>query len=433
MRQTPGLNGRQRRCWRFIALLGVFALLVVGCGSNDVNTPAAAEDDPPGDAAADDADTGGDSDADNEAEEGEPYRIGMLAAMSGGASSLGIPEGNTARLLEEQINAAGGILGPDGLMHPLEIIVLDTQSEETETLLSAKQLIERDQVPVIVGPTTSGTSMAIVDTIQQAEIPLISMAAAAAIIEPVAERTWVFKTPQTDKLVIQVLIDYFKKQGYERIAWMSIDTGFGDTGRSEWLPLAEEHGLEIVADERFSSGDTDMTAQLTRVRESDADAILTWAIPPEAAVLTRNWAELDLDLPLYQSHGVGNRAFIDISEGAAEGVKFAAGKLLVAETLPDDDPQKSVLQSYISDYTAMFEEPPSTFGGHGWDAVMLAVDALGACGEDRGCIRDHLENDIQDFVGISGVFNMSSDDHMGLAPDALVMIEIKDDAWHFVP
>jgi branched-chain amino acid transport system substrate-binding protein len=417
---------RLRHSYRaLIALLGVLALLAAACGTAETDDPEVVEAPEPEPEPVDEPE-------DVTPAEGEPYRIGMIAALSGGASSLGIPEGNTARMLEEQINAAGGIEGPDGLMHPLEIIVLDTQSEETETLLATRQLIERDQVPVIVGPSQSGTTMAIVDTIQEAQIPLISMAAAAAIIEPVEEREWVFKTPQTDRLVLEVLVDYYADQGYENVAWMSVDTGFGDTGRAEWLPLAEHHGFEVVADERFSSGDTDMTAQLTRVGQTDADAILVWAIPPEAAVLTRNHAELAVDIPLYQSHGVGNRAFIDISEGAAEGVRFPAGKLLVAEHLPDDDPQKPVLLQYIDDYVSMFDEEPSTFGGHGWDGVMMAVEALGACGEDPACIRDHLETDIRDFVGITGVFNMSPDDHMGLTPDALVMIEIQDDDWILV-
>jgi branched-chain amino acid transport system substrate-binding protein len=404
-----------------IVLLSVFALVASACGSDTTpdpdpeqtdEPPAAQPDDPPEDAPA---------------AQGEPYRIGVPVDLSGGASSLGVPEGNTARMLADQINAAGGIEGPDGLMHPREVIVLDTQSEETATLLATRQLIERDGVSVIVGGTQSGTTMAIIDTIQEAQVPLISLAAAAAIVEPVKE--WVFKTPQTDRLVQLVLIEDFKRHGINKIAWMSVDSGYGDTGRNEWLKLAEEHGFETVADERFSTGDTDMTAQLTRVRQTDADAILVWAIPPEAAVVTRNYAELGLPIPMYQSHGIGNRAFIEVSGGAAEGIKFPAGKLLVADELPDSDPQKPTLVQYKADYEAAFGETPNTFGGHAWDGIMMAVAALGACGEDSACIRDYIENNIVNFVGISGIFTMSPDDHMGLDTGALVMVEIRNDDW----
>jgi branched-chain amino acid transport system substrate-binding protein len=407
-----------------IALIGVLALVAAACGTDETDPePETVEEAPEPEPEPEPED----EPEDVAPAEGEPYRIGVIVAMSGPASSLGIPEGNTARMLEEQINAAGGIEGPDGQMHPLEIVLLDTQSEETETLLATRQLIERDQVPVIVGPTQSGTTMAIVDTVQEAEVPLISLAAAAAIVEPVKE--WVFKTPQTDRLVQQVLVDHFQAEGINSVAWMSVDTGFGDTGRVEWLQMVEDHGFDMVADERFSTGDTDMSAQLTRVAQTDADAILVWAIPPEAAVVTRNYAELGIDIPMYQSHGVGNRAYIEVSGGAAEGIRFPAGKLLVADDLPDDDPQKEVLTQYAADYEAEFGDTPSTFGGHGWDGIMMAVEALGACGEDRVCIRDYLENDIRDFVGISGVFNMSPDDHMGLDTGALVMVRIENDDW----
>jgi branched-chain amino acid transport system substrate-binding protein len=411
---------RQRRLFRSyltpLALAGVVALIAAACAPEEPETVA---DEPPDDEEAEPA-----------AEEGDPYRVGVIVAITGGASSLGIPERNTAEMIEQEVNDAGGIEGPDGLMHPLEVIILDTQSEETQTVLNTQRLIEQDQVPVIVGPTQSGTTMAIVDIIQEAEVPLVSLAAAAAIVDPVKE--WVFKTPQTDRLVLEVLVDHFVAEGIERVAWMNVATGFGDTGRVEWEPLAEEFGIETVADERFDAGDTDMTAQLTRIGETDADAILVWAIPPEAAVVARNHAELAMDIPLYQSHGVANRAFIDLSGDGAEGVRFPAGKLLVADQLPDDDPQKEVLISYTEDYTAAFDEEPSTFGGHGWDGLWMAIEALGACGEDPACIRDYLETGITDFVGITGVFNMTPEDHMGLTTDALVLIEIEGGDWVLV-
>lgn len=403
-----------------IVALSVLATVLAACGTSE---PAADPEPPAADAAG-----GAEEPAEEEpAAQGDPYHIGVPVDLSGPASSLGIPEGNTAKMLAEQINAAGGIEGPDGLMHPVKLIVLDTQSEETATLLAVRQLIESDQVPVIVGGTQSGTTMAIVDTIQEAQVPLISLAAAAAIVEPVKE--WVFKTPQTDRLVQEVLVQHFKDNDIQKVAWMSVDSGYGDTGRNEWLKLAEEYGFETVADERFGTGDTDMTAQLTRVAQTDADAILVWSIPPSAAVVTRNYAELGLPVPMFQSHGVGNRAFIEVSAGAAEGIKFPAGKLLAADRLSDSDPQKEVLLKYAADYQAAFGETPSTFGGHAWDGIMMAVSALGACGEDRACIRDHLETGITDFVGISGVFNMSPDNHMGLDTGALMMVEIENDTW----
>ncbi|HBY94302.1 MAG TPA: hypothetical protein DEP84_10135, partial [Chloroflexi bacterium] len=362
-------------------------------------------------------------------EQGEPYKIGVIVAETGPASSLGVPEANTVKMLEEQINAKGGVTGPDGKQHPLKVIVYDTESDETKTVLATKRLIEEDQVPVIVGPTQSGTSMAIIDTVQQAEVPLISLAASVQIIEPVAERKWVFKTPQTDRLVVDRLVEYIQTQGWGKIAFMSVSTGYGDGGRAEFMQAAKAAGLAVVADERFGAQDTDMSAQLTKIQGSGADAILVWSIPPSAALVNKNAFELGMEIPILQSHGIGNQAFIDIATSeAAEGTVFPAGKLLVAEQLPDSDPQKAVLLQYKSDYEGQFGQTPSTFGGHAWDGIWMAVRAMEQAGPDRAGIRDQLEQ-IKDFVGITGVFNLSPSDHMGLTKDALALIRIENGEW----
>jgi branched-chain amino acid transport system substrate-binding protein len=357
----------------------------------------------------------------------EPYKLGAIFSISGTGSSLGVPERDTALMLEADINAKGGIRGPDGKLHPLKLVIYDDVSDETNAVLVAKKLIDEDKVAAIVGTTLSGTSLAIVDTVQKARVPMISCAAAAKIVEPVAERKWIFKTPQSDHLIVGLLVDYLKAKGLAKVGWLNVDYAFGQLGWAEFEKAAKVAGLTITASEKFGQKDVDITAQLTHVRGTNPQAVIVWSIPPSASIATKNYADLGMTMPMFQSHGIGNKRFIELAGAAANGVIFPAGKLLVAEQLADNDPQKNVLLAYARDFEARYG-PRNTFGGHAWDAVQLAVKAMEKAGADRARVRDVIES-TRNFVGITGVFDFSAQDHNGLDRRAVTMIQIADGQW----
>jgi len=357
----------------------------------------------------------------------EPFRVGAIFSITGPGSSLGIPERDTALMLEGDINARGGIKGPDGRLHPLKLVIYDDASDETKAVLAAKKLIDQDRVTAIVGTTLSGTSLAILDTVQKAEIPLVSCAAAVKIVEPVAERHWVFKTPQSDHLIVGALVDHLKAKGLTRVGWANVDYAFGQLGWIEFEKAAQKAGLTIVANEKFGQKDVDMSVQLTRIKAANPDAVIVWSIPPSASIATKNYADLGLRAPLFQSHGVGNKRYIELAGAAANNVMFPAGRLLVAEQLADDDPQKATLLAYARDFEVKYG-PRNTFGGHAWDAVRLVVRGLEKAGPDRAGVRAAIES-TKNFVGITGVFNFSPTDHNGLDRRAATMIHIVDGQW----
>jgi len=365
---------------------------------------------------------GGEQEA-QEGQEQEVYKIGAIFDITGPASSLGVPERNTALMLEEKINSQGGIDG-----HSVEIIIEDNESNETKAVQAAKKLIEKDNVLAIAGPSTTGTSMAIIDTVQKSEVPLVSAAAGIGIVTPVEERKWVFKTAQNDAVVVEKIIDYLKSINAKNVAFLSMNNAYGDSGRKEFEAAAPGAGINIVVQEKFGATDKDMTAQLTRVKAANPDAVVIWAIPPSASIVTKNYRKLGIEAPLIHSHGVGNQTFIELAGDAANGVICPIGKLLVAESLPDSDPQKQVLVEYAQEYESRYNEPRSTFGGHAYDAISLIVAAIEKAGPDRAKIRDELEK-MQGFAGISGVFNMSPQDHSGLTKESLVMVKIVDGKW----
>ncbi len=357
----------------------------------------------------------------------QEYRIGAILSITGPGSSLGIPERDTALMLEAEVNAKGGIAGPDGKRHPVKVIIYDDGSDETKAVLAAKKLIEEDRVSAIVGTTLSGTSLAILDTIQKAQIPLVSCAAAIKIVEPVQERKWVFKTPQSDFLIIGVLTEHLKVKGLTRVGWLHVDYAFGDLGWIEFQKAAPKAGLQIVASEKFGQRDVDMTPQLTRVKAANPQAVVVWSIPPSASIATKNYYDLGIKAPLFQSHGIGNKTYINLAGPGANGVVFPVGKLLVAEQLSDTDPQKPVLLAYAKAFEAKYG-PRNTFGGHAWDALQLVFRAMEKTGPDRAGIREAIEN-TRNFVGITGVFDFSPKDHNGLDRRAVTMVQIVEGQW----
>jgi len=357
----------------------------------------------------------------------EPYKIGALFAVTGAASFLGEPEKNTAIMLQEQINKAGGING-----HPLEIIIEDTKSDETQAVLSAKKLLERDKVLVIIGPSTTGESMALVPIMNNAKTPLISCAAGAPITQPVKERYWIFKTPQYDLSAAEAIYMYMKKQGTANVGIITISTGFGDAGRKALHEMAPKHGITIVADEKYGPKDSDMTTQLTKIKASGAQAVINWSVGPGQVIVTKNWHALKMGIPLYQSHGWGSKKNIELAGKAAEGVIAPLGRLVVWDRLTDKHPQKALLKKYTQDYEAKYKSDPGTFGGHAYDSIMMIAEALKKAGPDKNKIRDYIETKIQKWPGTGGIFNMSPGDHCGLDKDAFEMVVVKNGDWEIL-
>jgi branched-chain amino acid transport system substrate-binding protein len=354
----------------------------------------------------------------------DPIKVGTFLAVTGPASFLGDPELKTLQMYIENINAKGGIDG-----RQVELVHYDTGGNAKEAVNFAKRLIQKDQVDVIVGGSTSGSSLSVMPLVDKAGIPFISLAGSVKIIDPVQK--WTFKTPHTDRMAAQKIYEDMSRRGITKVALISGNGGFGKSGRNESLAMAASYDIEIVADEQYGAKDTDMTAQLTKIRDTDAQAILNFGFGSGPAIVTKNVRQLGIDLPLYQSHGVASKKFIELAGDAAEGVRLPAAALLVADKLPENDPQRPVLLGYKNLYEAKHGDV-STFGGHAYDGLMIALEAIDrANSTDKAKVRDEIEK-TKGFPGTGGVFNMSPSDHMGLGLDAFQMLEIRNGDWTIV-
>jgi len=354
----------------------------------------------------------------------DTIKIGTFLAVTGPASFLGDPELKTLQMYIDEVNAKGGIDGKT-----VELVHYDSGANPKKAVSFAKRLIKKDRVDVIVGGSASGETLAVMPEVAKAGVPFISLAGSVKIIEPVNK--WVFKTPHTDRMAAAKIFEDMKKRGITKVALISGSGGFGKSGRAQVLALAPKYGIEIVADESYGAKDTDMTTQLTKIRDTNAEAILNFGFGTGPAIVTKNVRQLGIKVPLYQSHGVASAKYIKLAGEAAEGVRLPAAALLVADKLPDSDPQKPVLMDYKKKFEAKYG-PVSTFGGHAYDGLFIALEAIDrADSNDKEKVRAEIEK-TKNFIGTGGIFNMSPTDHLGLGLDAFRMLEIKNGTWTLI-
>jgi branched-chain amino acid transport system substrate-binding protein len=351
-------------------------------------------------------------------------KIGALFSVTGPPSFLGEPERNSAKMVVDEINAKGGIKGKK-----LELIVYDTTGDATKAVQAANRLIKEDKVVAIIGPSTTGESMAVLPVAEKEQIPLISCAAGSKITDPL--KRWVFKTAQNDGLAVAKIYEHLNRKKISKVAIITVSDGFGSSGREQLKANAAKFGIQIVEDSTYSPKDTDMTAQLTKIRASQAQAIICWGTNPGPAVIAKNVKQLGIKLPLFMSHGVSSKKFIELAGDAAEGIILPSGRVIVSDVLPPSDKQKKSLMAFVKDYKNHYKAEGDHFGGHAWDAVMLLKSAIERGGETPSQIRDQLER-TGNFAGIGGIFNYSTSDHAGLNKDAFVLVEIKNRDWALV-
>ena len=356
----------------------------------------------------------------------DPIKIGSVLSVTGPAAFLGDPELKTLQLYVDDINKKGGVLG-----RPLQLVHYDDGSDANKANGFAKRLLEDDKVDVLVGGTTTGSTMSMVPLAEKSATPFISLAGAVVIVEPV--KKFVFKTPHTDRMAAEKVFEDMKKRGLTKVALLSETSGFGASGKKETEGVAAKYGITLVANETYGPKDTDMSPQLTKIKTTPGvQAVFVFGLGQGPAIVTKNYKQLGVTLPLYQSHGVASDEFLKLAGPAAEGVRLPSPAQLIPEKLAANDPQKPIVTAYDKAYKAAYKTDVSTFGGYAYDGLMLAVDAIKRAGStDKAKVRDALEA-TKGFVATSGTFNMSPTDHMGLDLSAFRLLEVKGGDWVIV-
>ena len=355
----------------------------------------------------------------------DTIKIGAIFDLSSRAAFIGTPTKLVAELVVDKINAEGGINGKK-----LELVIADTEADPAKAVSLVRRFIHRDKVVAIIGPTLTDVGMAVKPHIERGQIPIIMTVGGDPVIMggQFGSFDWVFKSPQRSSTAVERLFIYLKEKGLTRVAVLAAADGFGKDGERWMEELAPAYGIEIIAKESFGTRDTDMTAQLTRLRNSNPQAILTWTIGPAGSIVAKNRAQLGIDIPLFQCHGLPDPKYIELAGPASEGDRMPSTKLMVADELADDDPQKAVIQEFIRLYQEKGYDrqfPINTHSGYAWDAIMIIAEALRAVGTDPHKLRAAIES-TTNYVGISGTYNLTAEDHNGLDVDSMVIVQVRD-------
>lgn len=346
-------------------------------------------------------------------------KVGAIFAVTGPASFLGGPEARSAEMMVEKINKAGGINGDT-----IELIVKDTAGSSEKAVSMAKQLIEEEKVVAIIGPSTSGESMAVKKIAEDGQTTLISCAAAEVIVNPVA--SYVFKTPQKDSFAAQMIFEEMQRQKIGTIAITSGNDGFGKAGKEQLEKMAPTFGIKVAVSETYDSKATDLSALVAKLKADPAiQAVINWSVVPAQAIIAKNMRQAGWQVPLFQSHGFGNIKYAEAAGAAAEGIIFPCGRLLVVDALDKAHPQKALLAEYKKDYEAKFQEDASAFGGYAYDAINMVAAAIKKGGNDRAKVREAVEG-LQNFAGVGGMFSFTPQDHNGLTIDSFAMMTVKN-------
>lgn len=358
------------------------------------------------------------------AQGGEPWRIGAALDVTGGASFLGEPEHNAIRLAVEQANAAGGIRG-----RKVELAFQDSKSTETDSVLAARRLISQDKVIALIGTSRTGGAMAVLPIATESEVPMLAPVSGVAVVEPVEERKWIFRPGQGGDLSVSKVLDYAKRAGWTKLGILYAADAYGEDGRNNMRELAPGMGVELTREESFPPASTDLKPQLAKLSAAGVDAIFMHGYGAPSAIVYRNARELGLKAPIISGHGQANSAFRNAVGDAVVGQPIVGAPVLVWDELPDSHPQKKVAAEFVEAYTKRFDTAPDMFAGVAYDAAQMVLQAIRDTDGERAQIRDWLENEVKNYVGITGVFNFSPTDHAGLISDALVMMIATDDGW----
>ena len=354
----------------------------------------------------------------------EPIKIGAFFALSGPAAPIGTPTKLVAEMVVDQINQAGGING-----RPIELVVGDTESDPAKAASIAKKFIFADKVAAIIGPSTTGEGMQVKKIVEEAGMPtFMTVGGDPPIMKETGPFTYIFKSPQRSSTAIKKLYGYLKEKKLTKVALLTASDPFGKDG-AVWLKkLAPDFGITLVAEESFGPKDTDMTPQLTKIKNAAPQAIIVWTIGPAGAIVAKNKAQLGIAIPLFQCHGQPGPEYIQLAGTAAEGDRMPATKLMAAGQLADKDPQKQVIQKFIKLYTDQYkfdkQFPLNTHSGYAWDAIYMVTNAMKKAGTDPKKLREAIEQ-TKDYVGVSGIYNLTPEDHNGLGVDSMVMVQVK--------
>lgn len=389
------------------ALALALALSAAGCGSAPKPAaPASAPSQPSQEPARA---------ADAKPEAGGPYRLGVVLPLSGPAAAVGkyTQQGIEAAL--KQVNGNGGVHG-----RQLQVKIEDDKTDPSVSVVAVKKL-HQEGIDLLIGPELTNMALAVIPTVEELQIPQISIGAGIQIVVPL--KKWVFKLPHTDTLIADKQLGFLARKGVKKLAILHQDDASGVSGKEQLEKLAGKHGVEIVAVEKFNGAATNMVPQLTKIAASPAEAVAIFGVAGPTGIIAKNARDMGFQKPIIGSHGGASQQFITVAGPAAEGFYFVGQKSTIGKNLPASDPVKKHYDIAMKEISGPFD----TFIGNGYDSIMLAAAALEKAGPkpDKHAIRNALEA-INGVTLLNATYKFSPDNHDGPQADSLVVLQVRN-------
>ena len=411
------------RLRRVHALLAVIMLFVSACGGDDADDSEAAGDTSTTVAA-------GDSSTTEAGDEGagavcgpadEPFKVGVTTAVSGPAAAFGEQEAQAAEMLFDEINESGGING-----RQVEVTVRDNATDPQQASLDARDFVDNEVDVVMAGATSS--AMRAIEPFAE-DVLIVNFGSG---YEPPLP-SQIFSVSPYDSTPVSTTLRWFSDNDITRFGLISSTDATGEfavAAVEEALEGSAGEGLELVQVERFDPGAPDVTAQLTRLREADPEAVISWVSGGAAGVVARNFTQLGFDIPLVVSWANGGFAFAESTASFAPDELFVpVVKGVVYDQLDDSDP----FVARGADFAQRFEEATGDRADIGamlaHDPVQVVAHAL-----ENGCTIEERVEAIESIEGLEGVFGtytFSETDHKGGGGEnneALIMAQVTDGA-----
>ena len=396
-------QGRRLRAIALLALVAMLALALVGCAGT---TPASK-----------DASAGAAK---------EPIKVGAVLSLTGSYAGLGASEKKALELEVKRINGAGGING-----RSIELIIADDGTDAAKAQAATTKLIDQDKVVAIIGASGTGQTMAMRSDVERAGIPNVSMAGGSAITEKLSPQ--VFQVPWPNRLVVPFVLAAMKKAGVTKVGVLSDTGGYGKDGLAVIKAQAPKAGIAIAGEQTFNLGDTDMTPQLTKLKNSGPQAILLWTAGKEGATVLKNRDQLKMTIPFFGGSGQGRKEFISGAGTAAEGFTFGTGKELVPAAW-GSAPNAQVEDDFVKRYKAAYGTDIDVFAGHAYDAINVVAEAARKVSGDLTpqTLRDAIEK-TAGLVAVGGTYTFSPTDHNGLTDKDLQLYVVKNGQFTIAP
>ena len=311
----------------------------------------------------------------------QSIKIGVFGPLTGDAAAMGSSEKEAVELAVKEKNDAGGIRGKK-----IEVIYGDDAGKPEEAVNVAKRLISRDEALITVGSISSPASLAASQISRQSETAQIVVSGTAQRITTQGNK-WVFRSPVPDTKLVADLANFVHEKfpNLKKFAFLYVNDDFGRGGFEAFKAAGQKYGFEIVADERYTRGDIDFTAQLGRIKASPAQALVEWSRYTEGALIAKQYVQTGMDLVRFGSDGVASPKYIELGGPAVDGVYFTTHFSVATGA---DIPAAKV---FIEKYQKAYGRVPDAYAAEAYDAITLALLAVEKAGkEDRAALRDAL-------------------------------------------